>query len=171
VAEEFETVRQLLIAAFATALVILSADQALAQSFTRSEPLTTTPPAVLAEAAAVRDRRFEAQFRGVPVSREPQHAPGSRPKALVGLYASLAVVQLVDVVSTRSAVNHGAVELNPTMRGSLGQQLGIKAAMTVGTIALTERLWKKNKVAAIVTAVAVNSALALVSANNLRNAR
>lgn len=70
-----------------------------------------------------------------------------------GLSAPLAVVQILDVTSTRAALKNGAVELNATMRGSVGQQRGIKAAMTIGTV------------------VAANGALAMITASNMHNAR
>jgi hypothetical protein len=142
---------------------------AAAQSFAPSNQVAASVPSV-GSATAPRDSRFQPQHLGAPFAREARIA-SERPKALVGLYASLGVVQMLDLVSTKSALKNGAVELNGSMRGSVGKQLGMKAAMTVGTIALTERLWKKNKMAAILTAAAANSALAMISANNFRNAQ
>jgi hypothetical protein len=162
-------VRHLLTFAAALMLLSVSVKPAAAQSFAPSKQVAAAVPSMVPGTPA-RDSRFQPQYLGNPFAREAEHSVSQRPKALVGLYASLGVVQILDLVSTKSALKNGAVELNGSMRGSTGKQLGMKAAMTVGTIALTERLWKKNKVAAIVTAAAANSALAMISANNFRNA-
>lgn len=143
------------------------------------------PPVDLPVQAAERDRRFAPQFMGAPgatAAAEPATSKSvasllttsrrdARPKALNGLYGSLVAVHVLDLVSTRAAMSRGAAETNPAMRGGLGQQIGIKAAMTLGSVVVAEKLWKKNKVAAIATLVATNSALALISAHNMRNAR
>lgn len=97
-----------------------------------------------------------------------------RPGALVGLYGSLAALNVLDVYSTRRALNSGAREVNPVMAsasGNFGAMLAIKAATTTSSIYLAERLWKKNRAAAIVTMVAVNGATAAIAARNFNNAR
>jgi hypothetical protein len=97
-----------------------------------------------------------------------------RPGALVGLYASLAGLNALDVYSTRRALNSGAREVNPVMAstsGNFGAMLAIKAATTTSSIYLAEKLWKKNRAAAIVTMVAVNGATAAIAARNFNNAR
>ena len=52
-----------------------------------------------------------------------------------------------------------------------GSMLGLKAATTAGTIFFAERMWKTNKVGAIVMMVAINGATAVVSMHNMRNAK
>jgi hypothetical protein len=49
--------------------------------------------------------------------------------------------------------------------------VGLKAATTVSTIFFAERVWKKNKVAAVVMMAAINGGVAAVSMHNMRNAR
>lgn len=149
-------------------LVILNVTPAAAQSTGRDPRFAPqflgaplTPP------APTRDRRFEPQFAG---AHDLIETKVSRPRILLGLYGSLAAVNVLDLVSTQAALGHGATELNPAMRGSVGQQIGVKTAMTLGSIAVAERLWKKNKVAAIATLVAANGALAVISAHNFHNA-
>jgi hypothetical protein len=55
--------------------------------------------------------------------------------------------------------------------GSPGVSLAIKAGTTATTIYFAEKLWKRNRAAAIVTMVAVNAGTAAIVARNLRNAR
>jgi hypothetical protein len=49
--------------------------------------------------------------------------------------------------------------------------IGVKAAVAVGTIYATREMAKKNKVAAIVTLLAINSVYAYVAHNNYKVAR
>jgi hypothetical protein len=96
-----------------------------------------------------------------------------RPAILPALYASLGAMQAWDFYSTRAALQAGAREANPAaapFAGTAGSLLGLKAASTVSTIYLAERMWKKNKVGAVVMLVAINGATAAVSLRNMRNA-
>ena len=158
--------RHTIIAAITAGLLFVAAAPAASQTFLVEQPAEAERTLTDGK----RDARFNPQFRGAPPVAE-MPVVQRRPKALVGLYASLAVVQVLDVTSTRAALRNGAIEVNPTLRGPVGQQLGIKAAMTLGTIAVAERLWKKNRLAAIGTAIGANVALAMITAHNLRNAR
>lgn len=97
-----------------------------------------------------------------------------RPVILPALYVALGAMQSWDVYSTRAALKAGAREANPTaaaFSGSAGSLLGLKAATTASTIFLAERMWKKNKIGAVVMLVAINGATAAVSMHNTRNAR
>ena len=109
--------------------------------------------------------------RPVPPLTPALHA--KRPAALPLLYATLAVTQSWDVYSTRAALKAGAREANPavaTFSSSTGAMIGLKAATTAGTILFAERMWKKNKVAAIVMLGVINGATAAISVHNMRNA-
>lgn len=150
-------------------VLVIGSSPAAAQSFYRAAQIPLADPT--APAGMDHGSRYHPQFEGPAPSVTSATTAARRPKALTGLYGSLAAVQILDVMSTRAALSNGGVELNPAMRGSIGRQLGVKAAMTLGTVAVAERLWKKNKVAAIATVLAANGALAVISANNLRNAR
>lgn len=97
-----------------------------------------------------------------------------RPAVLPLLYASLGALQVLDIYSTRSALNAGAREANVAaapFAGSTGSMIGLKAVTTASTIFFAERLWKKNKVGAIVMLAAINGATAAVSMHNMRNAK
>jgi hypothetical protein len=99
----------------------------------------------------------------------------TRPAALPAMYASLGVLQILDVVSTRQAVQTSrAHEVNLVMRGVAGNSaamMGVKVASTAATIFFTERAWKKNRKSAVVAMVIANGITAAVSARNLRNAK
>lgn len=97
-----------------------------------------------------------------------------RPGALPGLYVSLAALNALDIYSTNRALNNGAREVNPIVAastGNSGAMLAVKAATTASSIYVAEKLWKKNRAAAILTMVAVNGATAVIVARNFRNAR
>jgi hypothetical protein len=97
-----------------------------------------------------------------------------RPGALIPLYASFATLQGLDAHSTLRALDQGAVEANPMMKGIAGNPtalLAVKAAGTAGVIFASEKMWKKNRAAAMFFMVAVNSAMAWVVQNNYRAVR
>ncbi len=104
-------------------------------------------------------------------------APVERPRAsgiLTSLYAATAVMQALDVHSTLKALDAGAVEANPMMSGvtkNRGAFMATKAAVAAGTVFAVQRIAKRSKVAAVVTAVAINSAYAMVVRNNYKIAR
>ena len=98
----------------------------------------------------------------------------SRPAALPALYASYAALQAFDVYSTRQALARGAREANPLMQGVVGNTgafIAVKAGVGVATIVAAERLWKRNKAAAIAIMVASNGVSAIVAARNARTLR
>lgn len=96
-----------------------------------------------------------------------------RPAMLSALYATLGAVQAWDAYSTSAALKAGAHEANPTaapFAKNTGALLGLKVATTAGTVFFAERLWKKNRVGAIVLMAVINGATAAVAMNNMRNA-
>lgn len=111
----------------------------------------------------------------VPMAPMSDYSPRpDRPAILPALYATLGVMQAWDIYSTRAAMQAGAREANPTaapFTGNVVSMLGMKAATTVGTIFFAERMWKKNKVGAVIMLVAINGATAAVSMQNMRNAK
>ena len=110
-----------------------------------------------------------------PRSITASHAPQSkRPAIIPALYVTLGAVQAWDALATNAALNAGAREANPAVApfaSNPGSLIGAKAAATAGTIFFAERLWKKNKVAAVVMLAAINGATAAVSMHNMRNSR
>jgi hypothetical protein len=93
----------------------------------------------------------------------------ARPAPLVGLYISMATLQALDFASTRKALNAGAVEGNPLVAPLLDSPtalLALKAGVTGATIYVSERLWKRNRVAAVMTMIGLNTAYGVVVAHN-----
>lgn len=92
-----------------------------------------------------------------------------RPQALVPLYISFAALQALDVHSTTAAIEAGGRETNPVVRSAMTMPAGavvLKAGTAAGVVYLTEKLWKRNRAAAIVTMVALNSAYVAIAAHN-----
>lgn len=95
-----------------------------------------------------------------------------RPATLTTLYGSYAALQVLDVVSTRRALDAGAREINPLMRGnSMAAMIGVKAAAGGATIYFAERMWKKNRAGAIAMMAVLNGASAIIVARNQQHAR
>ena len=131
-----------------------------------------TPPVLLAEAS-----QFPLQLsRSRPVVK-PSVKIDSHAAAKFGMgavYASTALMHILDVDSTMKAINRGAVEANPLMSGVVNNRIAFfatKAAIAAGSIYATSRIARHNKVGAIITSVALNSAYAMVVRNNYMNAR
>ena len=97
-----------------------------------------------------------------------------RPPALVPLYISFATLQALDAHSTLTAVEQGARETNPLVRGAMTMPAGmvaLKAGTAVGVVYLTEKLWKRNRVAAVVSMIALNSVYVTIAAHNYHAAQ
>ncbi len=106
-------------------------------------------------------------------AQEPDPAARSR-RPLVPLYISLGALQALDVHSTTRAIQAGGVEANPLMRGIARQPaalIAVKAGGVASTIWLTHKLARRNRTGAFILMAAVNSAYAVVVANNYRSAR
>ena len=93
-----------------------------------------------------------------------------RPGALIPLYVSLVALQGLDVYSTKSALDAGTGrEANPAMRGVVHHGpmfVAVKAGATAGVIWASEKMWRKNRKAAVIFASLVNAAMAGIVANN-----
>ena len=95
---------------------------------------------------------------GRPQLEAPAEAP-QRPAALVPLYVSFAALQALDIHSTLRAPELGGHEANPIVGGMLGSPaafVAAKAGMTAAVYYASERLWKRNKAAALVTMIGLN---------------
>lgn len=106
--------------------------------------------------------------------RELEVAVPRRPNTLVPLYVSYATLQALDIHSTIGALDRGAAETNPLMKRVTAGPAGlvaVKVASTAGVFYTTERMWKHNRVAAVVFMVGANSAMAWVVQHNYRAAR
>jgi hypothetical protein len=97
-----------------------------------------------------------------------------RPAILPALYVSVAALQALDAHSTMTAIGRGGREANPFMRGVAGNRaalLAVKAGVAGSTIFLAEKMWKRNRVAAIAMMAIVNAIDVVVVAHNYRVAQ
>jgi len=96
----------------------------------------------------------------------------SKPSVLMpSLYATTAVMQALDVHSTLRALDRGGVEANPLMAGVTKNKaafIALKAGVAFSSVMAARNMSKRNKVAAVLTLVAINSAYAMVINHNYR---
>lgn len=126
---------------------------------------TIVPPVVLAGVKQMPMTFDTSDYRRPRPSRSP---------LMMSLYASTAVMQALDVHSTLTALDRGAVEANPLMSPVTRNKaafIALKAGVAVSSIMAARNMSKRNKVAAALTLVAVNSAYAMVVNHNYRVAR
>jgi hypothetical protein len=108
-----------------------------------------------------------AAEQSVPLKR-------TRPAALVPLYVTFGALQAVDVHSTHAAVAAGAREANPLVRAAIddpARMMLLKSGATLSVVWLSEKLWRRNRAAAVLTMIAMNSAYATIAAHNYRTPR
>ena len=137
--------------------------------------LRARPPETPATRAVGADLRVSLPetLPGVAEVAPPATFPSlhGRPSPLVPLYLSFAALQVADVASTHQALKAGGREANPVVKGFAGNEaamVAVKAGATAGTILLTERLWKKNRPAAVILMLGLNGAYAAIVAHNYR---
>jgi hypothetical protein len=159
------------VAALAVGLVALSAGTARAQEASVSAALAITPATTEFAAAASPLLSAEQIQRALPAPVLRRRGPST---VMTSLYASTVVMQALDVHSTLSAFRAGATEANPLMQGVTRNRatfMAVKAGVAASTILAAKQLSKRNKVAAIATLVAINSAYAMVVNHNYKVAR
>jgi hypothetical protein len=142
---------------------IVVATPASAQESTRLD-LSAAVTAATPTPSAVRAEQLPIRFESDLGRRGPS-------PLMTSLYASTAVMQALDVHSTMRALDRGAVEANPLMTGVTGNKaafMALKAGVAVSTVVAASHMSKRNKVAAILTLVAINSAYAVVVHHNYR---
>lgn len=92
-----------------------------------------------------------------------------RPALLIPMYIATASLNGLDVHSTLLSLDRGHREGNPLLgSGRPAVLIGAKVASTAFTVWMTERLWKKNRVGAVLVMVGVNAGLSAVVVNNYR---
>jgi hypothetical protein len=85
------------------------------------------------------------------------------------VYASTALMHILDIDSTFKALNRGAMEANPLMSGLVKNRaafIATKAGIAAASIYATHRMAKHNKLGAILTSAAINSAYFMIVRNN-----
>lgn len=108
-----------------------------------------------------------------PIQRPAAVAPlEHRPAVLSALYGGFMALQVLDGYTTVEARARGAREANPMLgQGGAATVWAVKAATTASTVYFVERIWKKNRVAAILVMAGINSGYAAIAAHNARLAR
>jgi hypothetical protein len=110
-----------------------------------------------------------------PLAAEDGDLPKpARPAALAPLYISFGTLQALDVHSTFRALGNGGREANPIIGNMLGTPAGVvalKGAATIGIIYMAEKVSRRNRTAAVLTMIGLNSAYAMVVARNYSIAR
>jgi hypothetical protein len=91
-----------------------------------------------------------------------------RPRLMLPLYSTLAALQGADAYLTARGLAAGVHEHNPLMRRGNGIMTVTKMVTTATTIVIAEKMWKRNRAAAIATMVAANAVTAAVVARNAR---
>lgn len=96
---------------------------------------------------------------------------GGHSHALLPLYASTALLQILDVQSTFAALDRGAAEGNPMLKGLVANRpafVAVKAGVAASTLFAINRMAKHHKLAAILTAVGINAAYSFVVWHNYK---
>jgi Domain of unknown function (DUF5658) len=167
--------RNLIIAALVAGAVFAWTKPASAQSFLIEGadarvnlPATLFGPArpdsLVPPAAPVADPAAPGEFRQVQTQTSSVLTA-----SLVGLYASTVALQMLDVKSTYAVIARGGAEGNPVMAPVVANKsafVALKVGLAASTILAARELAKHNKVAAVVTMVALNSVYASVVAHN-----
>ncbi len=151
---------------FAAAVAILPSSAAAQEPVALHTTDLRASMAAFAAAPAVDARQLDFQMPVAPMGRQS--------RLLSSLMVSTVVLQALDIHSTYAALGQGAVEANPLMAGVTGNKgafIATKAAVATATVLAARHMGKRNKVAAIATLVAINSAYAFVVDHNYRVAR
>jgi hypothetical protein len=157
---------------YAAAAVLAAAASVPAQA-SAQEPIVVAGVDVGASVSAFA-QPATLDMRQLDVQRFVAPPRDGRSRLLSSLLVSTVVMQALDVHSTYSALGRGAVEANPVMAGLAGNKaafVATKAALATATVLAARHVGKRNKVAAIATLVAINSAYAFVVDHNYRVAR
>jgi hypothetical protein len=151
-----------------------------ATALAQAEPLIPTSASFGPSAPLLQSARAAAHLitlEPAPPARSSSWLPRSeeaRPRGLLPLYAGFGVLQALDAHSTIRAVGAGRTEANPLVApfaNRPGLMIGVKAAAAAGTIALSERLWRRHRVAAVTLMIVANAGYAAVVAHNYRQGR
>lgn len=129
-----------------------------------------------ARPADLRAARRDPATSAAPEEGDPQRLYAIRPVpdrrgALVPLYVSYASLQVLNAHSVFPALDGHGRQANPLITEFTRNRAGfiaMKAGVAAGTIYLTEKLRQRNRVAAVVVMVGLNSALAAITAHNYR---
>lgn len=148
----------------AALLLTMAVLPAAAQDVVTSNHAALTPSVTLVtpfvDAGALTDIPIAA-------SAAPNLTDDARPRLLMPLYVSAGALQVLDLYTTSRGLKAGAVETNAAVGSGVGgRALAVKAATTAAGIVLAEKLWRRNKAAAMTAMLVTNAVSAAVVANN-----
>jgi hypothetical protein len=112
-----------------------------------------------------------AALNAAPIEFRQPRTSSLLSHGLMGMYASTAVLQMLDVRSTYAVIGRGGYEGNPLLSGIVQNKVAfvaVKAGIAAATIMAARQMAHKNKVAALVTMVAINSVYASVVSHNFK---
>jgi Domain of unknown function (DUF5658) len=106
-----------------------------------------------------------------PAAVVPAELGGGGSHTLLPLYASTALLQVLDIHSTFAALDRGAAEGNPVLKGLVSNRsafIAVKAGLAASTILAISRMARHHRLAAILTAVGINAAYSFVVWHNYK---
>jgi hypothetical protein len=113
----------------------------------------------------------QSRSLAAPIVQPYRRIESGKSPLLMSLYVTTAITQALDIHSTLKALDRGGVEMNPLLSGLTGNKaafIAVKSAVAAGSILAARRLAKRNKVAAIISMVAINAAYGLVAHHNYK---
>ena len=132
------------------------------------------PPALLTDAVIESEPApltEAAQLRPVDLPRTRPAGVDLSTSLRRSMYVSFAALQVMDVVSTRQALNNGATEANPAMAGLARNSaafFAVKAGTAAATTYFAERLARKHPRRATILMAVLNTAYAAIVVHNYR---
>ena len=143
---------------------------ALAAAQDVTSPLATAMPKLTFAMSVTAPAATPTDSAPVIDSHSSFSLPSSHLPTMAPFYATTAVLQIMDVRSTLQVIKLGGAEANPMLKGVVSRPalfIGVKAAIAAWSIYSANKMAKHNKVGAIVTMVAMNSAYAWVVSHNM----
>lgn len=137
---------------------------AIAQPLEHPAPPAEDLPGRLVMSEAPTDVIANASVATAAINRGPS-------PFFLSMYMAFGTLQTIDAYTTLRALRYNGREVNPLVAAVQEYPAGViavKSAVTFGTVYVSEKLRKRNKLVAGVTVAAVNSAYLWVAAHNVR---
>jgi hypothetical protein len=147
-------------------LLVSTPAKVLAQELANPGGLDDVAPNV---ALSLAEAGLQPALTAQPPNQPARSISDAKRGALLPLYVSYALLQGLDVQSTRTALGGGGREANPLMTGLADRPVAfvaLKAATGVAVILASEKMRARNKVAALVTMAALNGLYATIVTHN-----
>ena len=158
------------IVSLAVCLFAIAERPALAQDASIESQLLETGTAISAAPAAT-----VAASIDVPAEAAlPEFSSAKQPRWFLPIHLFTIAVQGVDAHSTLRTLEHRGVEASPLYKGVTSNKvifLAVKAGVATAVVYATGKLSKRHRVAAVVTAAAINSVYLTMAASNYRSVR